>query len=91
MTETIEKLKSTVAELEAELQALENVDAETRVVLEQAALEILAAIERAEPGECAPQSLMDHLRAATQQFEESHPTLTGILSRLVDGLGQMGI
>jgi len=35
--------------------------------------------------------LMDHLRAATQQFEESHPTLTGILSRLVDGLGQMGI
>jgi len=91
MTETIEKLKSTVAELETELQALDNVDDETREVLEQAALEILAAIDRAEPGESAPESLMDHLRAATQQFEESHPTLTGILSRLIDGLGQMGI
>jgi chromosome segregation ATPase len=91
MTETIEKLKSTLAELEVELQALENVDDETREVLEQAALEIAAAIERAEPGESAPESLLDHLRAATVQFEESYPTLTGILTRLVDGLGQMGI
>jgi hypothetical protein len=94
MTESLEKLKSTVAELEAELLALhdaDSLDRETRLVLEQAAAEILTAIERIEPGQGAPQSLLDHLRDATVQFEESHPTLTGILSRLIDGLAQMGI
>ena len=91
MTESLDKLKTTVAELEAELQAMEDLDDETRLVLEQAALEILAAVDRHEPGSDAPQTLMDRLRIATQQFEESHPTLTGILSRLIDGLGQMGI
>lgn len=94
MPESLEKLKFAVAELEAELQALQDadrVDRETRQLLEQAATEILTAIERIEPGERAPQSLLDHLRDATVQFEESHPTVTGILSRLIDGLGQMGI
>jgi hypothetical protein len=35
--------------------------------------------------------LLDRLHAAAQEFEESHPTVTGILSRLIDGMGQMGI
>mgnify|MGYP003350251150 CR=1 FL=1 len=28
---------------------------------------------------------------AAHEFEGSHPTLTGLLTRLIDGLGQMGI
>ncbi len=36
-------------------------------------------------------SLIERLSSAAHQFESSHPTLTGILSRLIDGLGQMGI
>ena len=91
MTEQIAKLKSTVAELEDELRLIDPVDAETRAVLEQAVLDILAALHAAEPGERAPQSLLDRLHAAAQEFEESHPTVTGILSRLIDGMGQMGI
>lgn len=39
----------------------------------------------------SPESLVERLRLAAHQFESSHPTLTGILSRLIDGLGQMGI
>lgn len=91
MTEYIDKLKSTVAELEHELRSIDRVDGETRAVLEQAVLDILATLHTAAPGERAPQSLLDRLQSAAQEFEESHPTVTGILSRLVDGLGQMGI
>jgi hypothetical protein len=91
MTEQIDKLKSTVAELEDELRVIDRVDGETRAVLEQAVLDILAALQAAAPGERAPQSLLDHLQAAAHEFEESHPTVTGILSRLIDGLGRMGI
>jgi hypothetical protein len=91
MTEQIEKLKFTVAELEDELRSIDSVDAETRAVLEQAVLDIVAALHKAAPGERAPQSLVDRLQSAAQEFEESHPTVSGIVSRLVDGLGQMGI
>ena len=91
MTEQIDKLKATVAELEAELQSLGTLDAETRSVLEQVVLDILLALHKAAPGQRPPQSLVDRLQAAAQEFEDSHPTVTGILSRLIDGLGQMGI
>ena len=91
MTEQIDNLKATVAELEAELQSIETIDADTRSVLEQAVLDILAALHKAAPGEPAPQSVIDRLHAAAQEFEETHPTVTGILSRLIDGLAQMGI
>jgi hypothetical protein len=91
MTEQIDKLKSTVAELEDELRVIDRVDGETRAVLEQPVLDILATLHAAAPGERAPQSLLDRLQAAAHEFEESHPTVTGILSRLIDGLGRMGI
>lgn len=91
MTEHIDRIKSTVAELEDELRSIDRVDGETRAVLEQAVLDILAALDTAAPGERPPQSLLDRLQAAAQEFEESHPTVTGILSRLIDGMGQMGI
>jgi Domain of unknown function (DUF4404) len=91
MTENLDRLKSTVTELEDELRSLEHVDSETRAVLEQAVLDILAALQAAAPGERAPQSLLDRLHAAAEEFEESHPTVTGILGRLIDGLGRMGI
>lgn len=91
MTEPIDKLRATVTELENELRSIETFDAEARAVLEQAVLDILLALHKAAPGQPAPQSLVDRLHAAAQEFEDSHPTVTGILSRLIDGLGQMGI
>lgn len=91
MTQPIDRLKATVAELEAELQSIQTLDADSRAMLEQAVLDILAALHKAAPGERAPPSVVDRLHAAAQEFEETHPTVTGILSRLIDGLGQMGI
>lgn len=91
MSEQTDNLKATVAELEAELESIQTLDAETRSVLEQAVLDILAALHKAAPGERAPESVLDRLHAAAREFEDTHPTVTGILSRLIDGLGQMGI
>ena len=36
-------------------------------------------------------SLADHLIESAAHFEQSHPTLSGTLRRLIDILGQMGI
>ncbi len=91
MSEHTKKIKATLAELEEELRTLPSVDNETRKVLEETVQEIQSALAPDEPGELQPQSLVDRLGATTQEFEESHPTLTGIISRLIDGLGQMGI
>lgn len=91
MPERMEKLKAVVAELEQELRSLETLDDETCEVLEAACREIQAALNPDEPGELETESLVGRLNDATHEFEGSHPTLTGIISRLIDGLGQMGI
>jgi len=91
MSEQAEKLKATVTELEEELQSLETLDDEAREVLEVALREIQAALSEEESAELEAESLMDRLNDATHDFEGSHPTLTGIIGRLIDGLGQMGI
>jgi len=91
MSEHIEKLRATVLELEQELRTLQTVDDEARQVLEEAMREIRATLHDEEQAELQRQTLRDQLQTAAHEFEGSHPTLTGILSRLIDGLGQMGI
>jgi phosphoglycolate phosphatase-like HAD superfamily hydrolase len=89
MSEHHRKIQATVRELEDELHQLESVDDETRRLLKEALQEILAALEPEATLE--RESLMDRLRETAREFEGSHPTLSGIVMRLVDGLGQMGI
>jgi hypothetical protein len=90
MAERLDKLRATLAELEAELRGLDSIDDATRDVLADAAAEIAATLRR---GKRSPQtrqaesSLKDQLAG----FEASHPQLAGILTRLIDGLGQLGI
>jgi hypothetical protein len=108
MTDSIEKLKAIVRELETELRELPAVDEQAAELLQEAIREIQVVVhsrqrDAASAIEQEPESLdedvqsessdtvIDRLNHAAQQFENSHPTLTGILSRLIDGLGQMGI
>jgi len=91
MPETVQKIKAAIAELENELHSLPSVDEETREALSQAVREIQAALRPEDSGTFERQSLMDRLAATAEDFESSHPTLTGIIGRLIDGLGQMGI
>ena len=106
MTDSIEKLKEIVRELEDELHELSAVDEQAAELLQEAVREIQtvlqsrqldarSAVERESLDEDlqpdASETVIDRLNRAAHQFENSHPTLTGILSRLIDGLGQMGI
>lgn len=90
MPERIEKLRATVTELEKELASLSELDAPTRVLLEEAVSELQTTLAK-QPTEIEPQSLTDQLTEAAKAFESSHPTLFGIVHRTIDALAQMGI
>ncbi len=91
MPERLEKLRTTLHELEAELESLDSLDTESRALLEEAAAEIHAALREKDPQQLEPTSLTDRLRTAVQDFEADHPTLAGVVNRIADALGQMGI
>ena len=90
MPERIEKLRTTVTELEAELASLTELDDSTRALLEEAVSELQATLSKP-PAEIEPQSLTERLQESAKAFESSHPTLFGIVSRTIDALAQMGI
>jgi chromosome segregation ATPase len=90
MPERSEKLRATLAELEAELEGLDSLDDQTREELADAAAEIASTLRRGKRSE-ATKSVEDSLQNRLVEFEASHPQLAGIVTRLIDGLGQLGI
>ncbi|HTN75557.1 MAG TPA: DUF4404 family protein [Pirellulaceae bacterium] len=92
MTETAQKLRATLSELEAELRNVDQLDPESRAVLETALEEIQSALHsNTAPGSIEPHSLGERLQISATEFETSHPALAGLLHRLVDALTQLGI
>jgi uncharacterized protein involved in exopolysaccharide biosynthesis len=85
-----ESLKATLTELEQELRDLDPAHEQSRQMLQDAVRDIRAALHD-EGSELPDQTLIQRLTVATEKFEGSHPALTNVLTRLVDGLGQMGI
>lgn len=88
-------LRRILDELHESLENAGDIDEAGRQALRGAADEIREALD-AEPaarggeGE-VNRSVSDRLSAALEQFEESHPTLTETVRRLVDQLSDMGI
>jgi chromosome segregation ATPase len=91
MPDRVEKLKSTLRELEAELASLDSLDEETRAALQSAVDEISQRLRKREYQPQQADSLATRLQDAAGEFETSHPTLFGIVTRTIDALGQMGI
>lgn len=92
MPEKIEKLKQSIAALESELAGLDTIDPETRRALETVLEEIGDALRRPDVDNLGRHpSVTGRLEAAAEQFEASHPSLAGLLNRVVTTLGQMGI
>jgi hypothetical protein len=91
MPERLEKLRAAVEELERELHSLDEVDPPTRRLLEEARAEIQLALAGQPPPSIATGVLSGRLEHAAQRFEATHPTLAGVLERLVNGLAQLGI
>lgn len=88
----IEKLKATVAELEAELSQVDSLDDETRALLQSAADDISRALaDKPDAAVAATATQESPLLDAAASFEASHPNLAGIVRRLVDAMAQIGI
>ena len=91
MPERIEKLKAIVKELEAELESLDTVDAQSQQVLEDALDDLRTALGKKDTSSLQSESLVDRLRTAEEDFQVSHPTISGLVLRMINALGQLGI
>lgn len=84
------RLRETLEELHGELERSDSLDAESRALLEEVMGDIHEALERS-GGDPDNPSLIDRLREAAHQFEESHPTVTAAVGRVADALSNLGI
>ncbi|MFW6168991.1 MAG: DUF4404 family protein [Planctomycetota bacterium] len=91
MPERIEKLREIVKQLETELDSLDPLDAESRQVLEEALKELRSALGQTDTASLQSESLFQRLRDAEEHFQVSHPTISGLVLRMINGLGQLGI
>ena len=91
MPRRLEKLRETLDELDRELASVDTVDPRTRALLEEARAEIQTALDQQDTDQLRSQSLIDRLKDAQQEFEASHPNLSGIVMRMINTLAQLGI
>jgi chromosome segregation ATPase len=87
----MEHLRRRLAELHAELERAEALDGESRAALEEVMRDIQELLARSEGARREHASLAERLREASRHFEDSHPTLTATLGRVVDALVALGI
>jgi hypothetical protein len=90
MAERLDKLRAALNELDAELRSIDSLDDATREELAQAAAEIAASLRRGKRSEQTRRA-EDSLQNRLVDFEASYPQLAGIVTRLLDGLAQLGI
>ncbi len=83
-------LRDTLEHLHKELQQAGGVDDRSRELLRDVMDDIHAILDPSAP-EARPGSLVERLREAVDDFEESHPAVTEAVGRVVDALAKMGI
>jgi hypothetical protein len=90
-----ERIRAVRGELHEQLEGIEKIDPEVRASLEQVLDELRGVLERSTEsqggGTTEQESVVERLKDAAGQFEESHPVLFGTLGKLMDVLSQMGI
>jgi uncharacterized protein YhaN len=92
MPERVERLRSLVRELEAELAAIDTNDAESQQALAETLRELRQALQSRGGEPTLPSdSIVERLRSAEEDFQITHPTISGLVVRMIDALGQLGI
>lgn len=98
MPDRVEKLRMTLADLERELGEIDSLDDASRLRLQEVADEISEVLRKNEVAAASgnnkikePHGVRERVIDSLEHFRVQHPTLAGILERLVDGLGQLGI
>jgi hypothetical protein len=90
MADRLDKLRTLLSELDAELRTLGPLDDAAREQLAAAATEIAASLRRGQRT-AATRKVEGSLQDRLVDFEASHPQLAGLVTRLIEGLGQLGI
>ncbi len=91
------RLKATLDELHQQLADVDELDPALRGQLTTTLDEIQTALaatrvpNTADKDNAASQSMVQRLRDAANDFEESHPAIAGTLGSLIDTLGRTGI
>ena len=86
-----QSLRETLDLLHQQLVDAENIDEDLAERLRTTIREVQSALEKTdEPHEGDPRQSA-WLTETAENFEQSHPTIAGTISRLVDILGQAGI
>ncbi len=96
MTENSQRLRAALDEVHRELEQVGDVDPEIRTMLQSALADMqvvlgdAAAEDDSGPG-VEHESIIHRLTEAARHFEQTHPTLSGMLGSTIDALGRMGI
>lgn len=91
MPERVEKLRTLAQELAAELDASTTSDPQSRESLAAIVGDLRAALDRVDVEPIESDTLAARFRAAEAEFQVSHPTISGLVLRMIDALGQLGI
>ncbi|MCA9185125.1 MAG: DUF4404 family protein [Pirellulaceae bacterium] len=90
-----DKLAEVRQKIEELRRLLEQSNAISSEQLEEANTQLTVVAQALEGGHelsgSAETSLADWWRGAASRFEASHPTISGIMERLLHGLGELGI
>ena len=60
-------------------------------MLEKAIEDLRTALGKTDPASLESESLIAQLRSAEADFELSHPTVSGLVMRMINALAQLGI
>lgn len=91
MSDASDKLHQTLDQLHEQLDEAERLDPQTAAQLKKTIGDIRTTLQEKGLEAEAHSTLSQRLSDAAIHFEESHPTISGTLERLVDMLAQMGI
>jgi hypothetical protein len=90
-TMTDRDIRTTLAELQSELENTPELDDELRVLLQEVDTDIHALLEADQPEQSVMDALHDRLEALAADFAARHPGTERFFQELIAALGRMGI
>lgn len=85
-------LRKLLEQLHSEIEHTQSVDDKGRELLQDLGNDIRELLARSDDKQpYAERGVMDRMDASVRHFEISHPTLTNILSKIMEGLSNAGI
>jgi hypothetical protein len=86
------ELRKLIEQLHSEIENAQSVDEKGRQLLLQLDKDIRDLLAQNEDGQAgAGPALLQSLRDGVEQFEATHPALTGLLARLLEAISNAGI